>query len=246
MSAEQVQTLDLKSYVGPSSPVERLGADWPMLHGREVLDGIPFQVDGTILFQATNALQKGLAVTTNLSDLAVGRRFERLHLLAGTDTDGPDGIVIAKIHLLYADGTDAALELKYGEHLRCWRAAWHKDEEPLKSPDARVVWREQSSSAAQLDKYLRLFHVALTNPAPDKEVRALSIESAQTQYGLLLFAVSIGPTAAEPLPDTVTAPHSPFPDLRPRQGEPAQGEGVVKDKNGRLLVGARIRVSETR
>lgn len=245
--ADPVQTLDLKPFLKPKSPIEKIGAGWLVPHGLQVMDGIPFQIDGAILFYASNWTQRGkIAKGSDLINVPVSAHFEKLHLLAASDIDGTNDVAIAKVHLEYTDGSEKELDLVYGEHLRCWQAPWHKPEAPVKYPESRVVWSAQHDRAAQLDKYLRLFHVALSNPSPDKEVRALKIESAHTQVGLLLLAVSVGPAQAEHLPDTVSAPHSPFPDLRPRHGEPVRGEGIIKGKNGQPLASARIRISAVR
>lgn len=244
-AAETVQTVDLSRFIG-HSPVVAMDAVWLAPHGRQVLDGIPFQIDGSLLLRGNNSLQKQTPGWTNVNDIFVGRKFERLHLLAGSDTGGPDGIAVAKVRLQYADGTEAALELKYGEHLRSWLAPWHAEEDPLRSTNAQVVWVGQNSEAAQSDKFLRLYHVTLANLAPEKEVQTMALQSAGTQYGLLLLAASVGPAAAERLPDTVVPATSPFPDLRPRTGQPARGEGFLRDKDGRPIAGGLVRVMAAR
>ncbi len=242
--AGTVQPLDLKSFTGPS-PFETSKAEWTLPRGRQVLDGTPFQIDGVVLFYATNPVQT--RTRAGISNITVSltpqlRRFDRLHLLAAVDNTGKDHIPVATIRFLYSDSSDATAELRTGEQLRNWQGSWHKAERPLKDPSASIAWTAQHSSAAQADRYLRLYHVALTNPSPDKEVRAISIESARTQFGLMLAGLSIGPAQADPLPDTWPAPKNPFPDLRPRNGDPARGEGFVKTLAGRPISNAVVRV----
>ncbi len=241
LRAGQTQPLDLKAHVGPS-PFETINADWLLPRGRQVLDGTPFQIDGVILLYATNAAQRARPGRTNVNDIAVGQRFERLHLLAGSHSRAADGTVIAKFQLHYADGSNTALEVRYGDHVRDWFGPWHKADAPLLDPNAREVWRAQCSPAATTDDYIRLFHVALTNPLPEKEVRSLSLESARQPAGLMVAAMSVGPADAKPLPDTQPAPRSPYPDLRPRSGELVRGEGTVQDKDGKPIAGALVRV----
>lgn len=244
-SADTIQTLDLSRSVG-HSPVVTMDASWLVPHGHQVLDGVPFQIDGSLLLRGTNSSQKQTPGWTNVSDISVGHKFEQLHLLAGSDTGGPDGIPVAKVRLTYSDNSDTVLELVYGAHLRSWLTAWHKEEPPLLGTNARVVWTGQNSTAAQSDKFLRLYHVTLANPSPDKEMRSLAFEYAGTQYGLLLLAASVGPASAERLSDTVASAKNPFPDLRPRTGEPAQGEGFVKSMDGKPLANATIGVMASR
>jgi hypothetical protein len=148
--------------------------------------------------------------------------------------------------LNYSDGAAATLEIKYGVHVGGWTAARHKTERPLQSPDTREVWQTQHSTMAATDLYLRLFHAALTNPSPDKEVRSLSLESAMADGSLMIAGISVGPAVAERLPDTVSSPKHPFPDLRPRRGDPAPVEGLVKSTRGQPLAKARVRVAAVR
>ena len=245
LRAEPAQTLDLKPFAGPS-PIQTAGIEWAMPRGRQVFDGTPFQMDGAVLLHATNAEQKAHPGRTNAIEIPVGRTFERVHLLAASDTNGTNHVPVARLRFSYADGSSATADLIYGEHLRGWQGPWHKAEPPLTDTNARVAWCGQNSVAATGDRYLRLYHVTLANPSPDKEVRSLALESAETQCGLLLLALTVGPTRADPLSDTWTPPHSPFPDLRPRDGGLVRGEGLIENMAGQPLAGVRIRVMAAR
>jgi len=182
--AGTLETVELKPFVGRST-FEKWGVEWLLPRGRQVLDGIPFQISGTIFFYSTNSGQQGFALKTNIEDLAVGGRFDRLHLLAATAYNEEDGVAIARIELNYADGTSAGLDVCYGEQVRDWRGPRHRAEAPLKDPRTRQAWAAQCAAAAKSDSYLRLFHSVLTNPAPDKEVRSLSIRSAKRNAALV-------------------------------------------------------------
>jgi hypothetical protein len=239
--AGQVQPLDLKPFVGPS-PFETIHADWLLPRGRQVLDGTPFQIDGVILLYANNSAQRTRPGRTNVTDIPVRQRFERLHLLSGSHSSASDGTLIATLRLRYVDGSDAALAIRYGEQVRNWFGPWHKEDRPLKDPNAREVWRAQCSPAAMTDDYIRLFHVVLTNPAPDKEVKSLSLESARKPAGLMVAAISVGPSHAPALPDTQAALKSPYPDLRPRSGELVRSEGTVQGNDGSPIGNALVRV----
>jgi uncharacterized GH25 family protein len=241
LRAEPTQTINLGPYVGPS-PIESAKVEWAMPHGRQVFDGIPFQIDGAVLLYGSSAAQAQNPGPRKVENIPVGRRFDRLDLLGATDTNGVDHDPIAHIRFLYADGTTAVLDLVYGGQMRGWQGPWHKTEEPLTEPNSHIAWYGQNSAAAQGDRYLRLYHVILANPSPDKEVRALTLESAGTRYGLMLLALSVGPAKPEPLPDTWTPPKSPFPDLRPRNGDLVSGEGVVENIAGQPIAGARVQV----
>ncbi len=159
--AASVETIDLKAFVRPAL-FESIGVEWTLPHGRQVLDGTPFQIDGEILLYRTNSAQKALTARTNVNNIPVGRRFERLHLLAGAESSTSDGAIIAKVRLSYADGSNSALDVRYGDQVRNWYGPWHKKDKPLKDPNAREVWLAQCAAAAAGDNYLRPFHVTLT------------------------------------------------------------------------------------
>lgn len=243
--AEPVQPIDLKAYTG-ISPVDGMGADWQAPHGRQVLDGIPFQIDGVISFSGSNTTQRAHPGRTNLADIHTTAHFERLHLLCGADADGPKGTLVARIHFLYADGSEAASDLRMGENIQYWAAFRHKAGNTWTNSEVHEVWRAQNSSAAASDKYLRLFHVPLANPSPEKEVKSLAVESGGTQCGLMILAMSVGPASAEALPDTIAPLKNPLPDLTTRTGEPARAEGFLKNTNGLPIAGAHVRVSAVR
>ena len=243
--AEPIQTLDLKPYVGPSA-FETSGADWLLPKGRQVFAGTPFQIDGVILLYGDNWSQHQHPARTNVNGIAVGKKFERLHLLVGSEFSDKDGEDIAKIQLAYSNGSNSVLQLRYGEQVRDWYGPRHKADDALKDPTVREVWLAQCSEAAAYDKYLRLFHVVLTNPCPQEEVRTISLESSKRQAGLMVAAMSVGPADAPAETNTWTPPKSPLPDLRKRSGELAQCEGIVKSMDGQPVAQALVKVAETR
>jgi protocatechuate 3,4-dioxygenase beta subunit len=137
-------------------------------------------------------------------------------------------------------------DIIYGAHVRNWFAPWHQPETPPPDPHVPEVWRFLFSAAATTDKYLRMYHVVLTNPEPAKLVRTLAIESLKQPSGLMIAGMSVGPLAAERQMDTIPPLKNPFPDLRPRSGEKVSGAGVVKRITGEPLAGVRVRVMKVR
>src|SRR5262249_6981065 len=144
-----------------------------------------FQIDGAILLNASNSVQRSRPGKFKVEHIAVGRRFEKLHLLAATDFGVKEGVQAGIIRLQYADGSYDTIAIKSGEHLAAWLAPWHKSQQDntaeTKTP---VAWVGQHSSSAQSEKFFRFFHLTLANPHPDKQVTELSLESPKTQTGL--------------------------------------------------------------
>src|SRR6185295_10310192 len=190
--------------------------------------------------------QKGRLSRTNVNGIVVGSAFECLHLFVTTQAKAPDGTPLTRISFSYEDGSSKSVDIIYGVHLRNWFGPWHSADTPLADPSIREVWRALFSAAATSDNYVRMYHVVFTNPSPTKVVRSLSLESLKSTSGLMLAGMSVGPRVGEALTDTVAQLKSPFPDLRPRSGEPARGEGVIRTLEGKVIEGARVRVAGVR
>ena len=240
-----VETLDLKPFTGPS-PIEKYHVEWLMPYGRQVLDGTPFQIDGGILLYGTNSLQRANHARTNVNNIPVDRSFEKLHLLAGSQAFTTEGIPIAQIILQYADHTSASLDIIYGEHLRTWTSPWHEENPPLTGTNSRVAWCRPAAALVSSDNFLRLFHITLANPSPEKLVKSISLASTGANPGFLLVAMSTGPAAVDPLPDTVPQPAAPYPDFRPRDGSLLPASGRIATDDGQPIPAAKVRIVAAR
>ncbi len=244
---EPMLTLDLKPFVG-KTPLDKMGGSLLLPRGRQVIDGIPFQIDGAFMLREDRGRDgEKKRPDERLSTVNVGRGFECLHLLTGTPSKADDGTVLGRFELRYADGTSTSLKVVYGVQARQWFGPWHRSDTPLGDPNSREVLRALCSDAAGDDAYFRLFHVVLTNPAPSKEVHKIAIEFKRNQPALALAAMSVGPLKnPESQPDTIQPPKTPLPDLRPRSGELARGEGIVRTEAGQPLTEARVRIRGAR
>ena len=227
--AQSIETLDLKPFVGPS-PFDEIGAAHLLPRGRQVLDGVPFQFDGVVSLDGSGTGR------TNLGAIAIGHAVDRVHLLAATHFGGAYvGALIAQVHLLYADQTTAGIDLQFGRQLRQWYSPWHRKADSISDTNAAPAWYALASDPARSDNVLRLYHIVLTNPFPNKPVVSLSVEGAKTGMGFLLAGISTGPAQAQRLPDTVPVLRRPIPDLTPRSGELASGQGVIKTTGGEAV-----------
>jgi protocatechuate 3,4-dioxygenase beta subunit len=235
---EPIQPLDLKPHAGLSL-FDSSRVEWLLPRGAQSFGGVPFQIDGALLLYGSNGSQKSRPARTNIEPIAVGRPFQALHLLAGAQTSIKDGTAIASIRLEYANGSNAVLAVNYGEQVRDWYGPAHKAE-PAPT-QAREVWQAQSSASAARDCYLRLFLSVLTNPAPELEVKSISLESAKKSAALMVVGMCVGPAAVEGAAATNF-----FPDLQPRSGERFALGGVVRNTNGMGLAGARVLVVNAR
>src|SRR4051794_28112261 len=78
--AREISTISLKPYL-TDSPFDSVKADWLLPRGRHVFDGIPWQIDGAVLLYAEGYLQQEKPPPTNITNIPVGQKSDRLHLL---------------------------------------------------------------------------------------------------------------------------------------------------------------------
>jgi len=242
--AAELEPIDLKPFVGPSQ-LERLNAAWLFPQGRQVLDGVPFQMDGVIELYGSGPGQTKNPARTNVAGIPVNRICERIHLLAATDDTVAETNVVATIRLRYADESEAKLEIRFGYQVRRWVANMFRAQGALKDPATRIAWTGQHAEAARQSGYARLFHSVFTNPAPDKLVKEISFESAKARAGLWIAAVSVGPADAAPVANSITVSPQ-LPDLRPHEGAPVSIRGFVRDLKGQPLENFHVRVMGAR
>ncbi|MGZ4972513.1 MAG: hypothetical protein ACXWDN_07120 [Limisphaerales bacterium] len=238
--AGEINTVSLKPYL-TDSPFDSVKADWLLPRGRRVFDGVPWQIDGVVLLYADSYLQQEKPERTNINNIPIGHKFDRLHLLAAAQTFTKGTPIIAKIHLQYTDGNTSTLPLTYDVDVSSFKGRWHKPEEPVKNHDVHEAWHAQCDATAVNGNYLRLFHVPLANPNPEKEVRSISLESTKESVALFVVAMSVGPANAAPLPSESLG-KAPFPDLRHRSGQPAVAEGFIYDSTGKPLADANVKI----
>ncbi len=246
VAAGAVRSIDLKPFLGKSQ-FQTIGADWILPRGRQVVEGVPFQVEGVVEVAGSSARFNNVG-RTNVNDIPIGATCERFYLLGAASRDVNEGVVVARLRLRYADGSEADLPIEYGRHVMDWMTARHKGEAALSEPDSRVAWQVEHPAAARRDDSLRLYYTTLANPEPTREVRSLSLISARARGGFMLAAVTIGPDRIEPgdrPPDTLTRVEEHFHVEGAPGGKPALS-GRVFDEQGRAVTNAIVRVTSVK
>jgi hypothetical protein len=241
------QPLNLITFTNFSA-FDDIQAPWLLPKGLQVFDGVPFQVDGVI--QLAGSGRPGGSghpnAPDNVTGIPVESGFEELHLLMAVDGSADEGAEVARITLVYSDGSKATLSLKYGDQIRNWTGRWHSSEHPLGDTNSCVAWVGQNSDPASVDRFARLFHVVLKNPKPQKKVLNLSVKKVADDVGPLFAGITIAPAFAERLTNTVNLPGNPFPDLRRRAGQLAAIKGVVRTLDGKPIAGAKVEAVSSR
>lgn len=99
--------------IAPPAPL------WPALPQRALTNGgVPFRPGEPVAVTGLDAARRGDFFPTRVAGLAVRRKAARLHVLHGADHSDKDGVPLAELVLLYANGERRALRLAYGLHAR--------------------------------------------------------------------------------------------------------------------------------
>ncbi|HKX61212.1 MAG TPA: hypothetical protein VJS65_05200, partial [Verrucomicrobiae bacterium] len=237
--ADAPRPVNLKPFLG-TNQFQTVNADWVLPRGRQVVEGVPFQVDGVVEVAGASARFSNV-IRTNVRDIPIRASFERLYLLAAASRDANDGVTIARLNLRYADNSKVDLPIEYGRQVADWMGSRHKGESPLIEPDARVAWQVEHPAAARRDDSLRLFYMTLANPSPEKEVVSLSIISARARGGFMVAAMTTGPERVERQPDTLFRTEEHF-HLEGAPGEKPALAGKITNAKGEPITNGLIRV----
>lgn len=243
--AADLTPLDLSAHVGPSQ-FDFVDAPWAVPLGEHVMNGVPWKISGVVELWGSGSARSGNAGRTNVTDIPVGAKFERLHLLGATAWGTDDGVEIATVQLHYADGSQLELPVRYGHQVRDWFGPRRGAEDAILDPDTKIVWRRDMASSVHYERGLRLYHSFFANPHPGKEVTSLALHSKQTASGWMLLAATLGSAKAARLTDTYTMPENLVPNERPRTGQPAALEGVVRSFDGQPLAGVHVLITGLR
>ena len=186
-------TLDLSSFQKEKFVTQgKTNASWQTLVGRQVFDGLPFQIEGRgcVYGRKLGPEEQGNTPThPDFVGIQVGRKFEELHLLHVTQWADVEGRQIALIRLNFADGTKHEFPILFGGHVRDWHRMPSEEKELLTDPSTKIVWR--APGAPRIKSTLRLFKTVLVNPNPEKVVTVLDVVSSKQLAAYDLIAATV-------------------------------------------------------
>jgi hypothetical protein len=177
--ADEPMTLDLapfywERFVTP----QRTNSEMATVAGRQIFDGLPFQVDGrACLYGQALAHQRGRPASAypDIRGVKVGRTFDELHLLHATQFTDREGVVVAKVRLNYTDGTSHEFPIAYGGQVRDWQRLQSEAREIYTDANTKVIWR--GPGVARFKSTTRMSKTRLMNPFPDKVVTTMDFVS---------------------------------------------------------------------
>jgi hypothetical protein len=215
---------------------DKTNASWQTVVGRQVFDGVPFQIEGRGCVYGKKLGPETGGDTATYPDfigIQIGRKFDELHLLHVTQWADVEGQEIALIRLNYADGTKHEFSILFGGQVRDWHRMPSEEKELLTDPNTKIVWR--APGVPRIKSTLRLFKTLLANPHPEKLVIAMDVVSSKHLAAYDLIAATVAnhdPTRP------VTPPR--LPDEPERHFDGALTVHVTEQASGHPVSGALV------
>ena len=164
-------TLDLSRFRRPVNKV------YESLAGRQVIDGLPFEIGGQVRLSGRTPIAHGeRGFPDSVKGIRIGRTFDELCLIHHTNWPDVDGQAVAYICLNYADGTKYIFPINYGVHVRDWYNLLSYEKETVADADTTICWRH---APVEYKAPIRIFKSSFVNPSPEKAVETMDIVSAR-------------------------------------------------------------------
>lgn len=170
--------------VGRGAPGKELNG---LASGIGRFGGTDFDVRGILELASTTAP----AFPETATNISVGLKFSKLHVLMGVGWDIATGGTVGEFVLRYDDGHSERLPIQYGVHVKDWVNNPGDSDDPIEH--AEVVWTGQNQFAQFYKGHTRLYKSTWTNPRPGHEVRSLDFVSAMTDCAPFLVAITVEP-----------------------------------------------------
>jgi hypothetical protein len=152
--------------------------------GKQTFAGVKFHV-GEGLMQLGSANVKGKP--EKFEGIKVGRTPATLHFLHATMFGAPDGTVIARYVIHYADKTTSEVEVAYGKDVVDWWA-YSGQQAPTRAKEA---WEGQNAPAKEFDAKIKLYLTSWKNPHPKKKIVNIDFVATAGDTGAAPFCVAI-------------------------------------------------------
>lgn len=227
------------SFAGlPGSSLPQFSSGLPS--GRERLDGVDF-LFGDLFLQLRSARRPGYP---SFVRVPVDRRFSVAHFLQATQYGTPlqpigsppeeelhggrfdhfEGTQVGEYVVVYRNGTERSIPLRYGVELRDW---WDWDDRG--ADGAATVWEIEDAKARERGFTARLFQLTWSNPHPEQEVATIEFRSAGSIASPLCVAITVdGGYAGGATPSAAVAAAPSAAGSRSTEGDPSVSSGSVK------------------
>jgi hypothetical protein len=232
-----ITPIDLAAHYDNSTLWNRPGEWEAVPHGHQMFGGVPFEADGLIVLIGEGARKDKRRYRERVEGIAVGKKFERLHLLHTAHYPAEDETPYARVVLHYTDGSTTSFQLVFGRHARDWWRRKNESVSALSDPNSKVVWRGNDAGRTP-GNTRRLFKTTFENRKPNVEVATIDLVSENATPNATIIAMSVGPAnLPEPKDDP---PSLPEPD------EPPGGAikfTAVDAESGQPVAKVKLRIS---
>ncbi len=156
-----------------------------LANGKVTLKGIPFRIsDGVVLVEA------GAQV-----DIPVGAKADSLVFLQTASTDAPKQTPLGRYEIVYADGSTAAVDIKYGWQLAEWNRRFaaplahirHRHGGYVGTYPSDAMWQGKTSAGEDVT----LYGFEWANPNPGKRIKTLRIQAEKSATDAALITVAV-------------------------------------------------------
>lgn len=151
------------------------------------MTGVTFDVRGLIHLNGKQIQAiSSIDYPKEVSNIIIGRKAERLHILHGTGWPSDDWQIVAKWTIYYEDGTENVIRVHYGEDVADWWTA-------LDAPSlggSQTAWEGENEATKESAMQLRIFKKVWNNPHPQKVIKAIAYASSMTDSSPFMLAIT--------------------------------------------------------
>jgi hypothetical protein len=194
-SAAPRDPIELKGHFNVKREVLLRSAQFPnnnlkaLAGGPQKLGDVTYEIGDGVL-QLGNA---GSADKPKIEGIKVGRKADKLHILHGTGNTADFGTVICRYVIRYADKSITDIRVVYGKHVVNW---WTYPGDPAPTV-SKAVWEGENEAARAFRAKIRLYHLAWTNPLPEKVIDTIDYVIADPAQVCAPFCVAITAESAK-------------------------------------------------
>jgi hypothetical protein len=151
--------------------------------GRHAFAGTEFDIRGMVKLKFWEETTAPGREVSPRAVIPVRRRCHALHFLQANQGFLPEGSLVGRWIVRYADRTEREWPLIYGQHLRDWW--WSPDKEPRDPADATLAWigKMGHPDPDEVGVQIRLFKATWSNPDPDREVTEIELHVEDSDKG---------------------------------------------------------------
>lgn len=182
--------IDLSDYYNNSLDYYHLIDEIP---GKELTDiprglvefgGVPFDVRGAIRLTGSKTAPYMLPLPNSVPGIQIGRRCQRLHFLHTVHHEFAEGGRYGAIVVVFDDGRNETIHLRYGHHAR---DCYFSIPKPLEDPASAAVWDAGQSFERGNPT---LYRSTWENPNLDSEIVMVHYVSLNSAPNPILFAIT--------------------------------------------------------